>query len=276
MKKIFIVIFLLFSIYTEGFSQKSLNDYSYVVVPDQFEFLNEKDKYQLNSITKFLFNKHGFHAFFMSEVPDAKRCDGLYADLDRGNSFLKTKFSIVLRDCDGLEIYRSPEGVSKFKEFKKAYQDAVRKAFKGIEALGVQQKEIVYFNSEATSEESVKIAPVKKEVIETAEIPITVEKESRVNAEVLQKSNLPQTKFSSYSFKGKSFLLRKTPEGYSLYEESTTTSDGLLLLGKIEIQNASKVFFTDTSENIYKASFDASQNLTIQKQESSEVYTIVR
>ncbi len=50
-----LVFFFLFSIPT-SFSQKTLSDYSYVVVSEQFSFQNEKDKYQLNSFTKFLFN----------------------------------------------------------------------------------------------------------------------------------------------------------------------------------------------------------------------------
>ena len=41
-----------------------------MVISEQFEFQTEKDKYQLNSLTKFLFNKYGFHAFFNAEVPE--------------------------------------------------------------------------------------------------------------------------------------------------------------------------------------------------------------
>ena len=269
MKNIGIAVLLFFSVFTETYSQTSLNDYSYVIVPEQFEFLSEKDKYQLNSMMEFLFNKHGFHAFKSGEVPNSKRCDGLYADLERGNAFLKTKFAVLLKNCDGKLIYRSPDGVSKFKEFKKAYQDALRKAFKGIEALNVQQKEITFFDENMASEVNEEVESVKTTV--TA----TIENNSNT---IAQKSvaNLPNAKFSNYTLKGKTYLLRKTAEGYSLYEETTTTADGLLLVGKVDVMNNEKQFFTDTSGNIFKASFDASQNLTIQKGDEQIVYRSVR
>ena len=39
----------------KGFSQQTVNDYSFIEVPELFEFLRGKDQYQLNSLTKFLF-----------------------------------------------------------------------------------------------------------------------------------------------------------------------------------------------------------------------------
>ena len=272
MKKLGIIVFLFFSVFTKGFSQKSLNDYSYVVVPEQFEFLNEKDKYQLNSILHFKFNKHGFHAFFSNETPDAKRCDGLYADLIRVNAFLNTKFIIVLRNCDKVEIYRTPEGVSKIKAFKQAYQDALRKAFINIEGLHVQQKEIEYFNSE-TRPETNQVESQKKASTQAAVVSVAVASKTDNAVEIQNDvSDFPTSKFTSYSNGGKSYLLRKTSEGYSLYEEATTTDDGLKLVGKIELLKESKVIFTDTSENLFKASFDATQNLSIQKRDGAVVY----
>jgi hypothetical protein len=269
-KKLGIAVLLFFSVFTKVYSQTSLNDYSYVIVPEQFEFLSEKDKYQLNSIMEFLFNKHGFHAFKNSEAPNSKRCDGLYADLEQGKAFLKTKFTVLLKNCDGELIYRSPDGISKFKEFKKAYQDALRKAFKGIEALHVQQREIVYFEDTTSSEAIKDEAPVKTTVLVKAEKADN--KTTSINTNV---ARLPVAKFSNYVLQGETYLLRKTDEGYSLYEETTSSADGLLLVGKIDVMNSEKQFFTDTSGNIFKASFDAAQNLIIQKGDDQLVYKLV-
>ncbi|MBZ0327528.1 MAG: hypothetical protein K8F54_08000 [Altibacter sp.] len=270
MKKFCIAVFLFFSVFTEGFSQTNLNEYSYVIVPEQFEFLNQKDKYQLNSIMEFLFNKHGFHAFFNSEAPNSKRCDGLYADLERGRAILRTKLTILLKNCDGEVVYRSPDGVSKFKEFKKAYQDALRRAFKGIEALNVQQKEITYFDAVVGSETKEKTVPA------TTTVATQVVKPDNMTTKVSVTSKLPDAKFSSYTFEGNSYLLRKTTEGYSLYQETTSTADGLLLVGKVDVVNADKLFFTDTSERVFKASFDTEQNLSLQKGDEVMVYKRVR
>ena len=44
------------------YSQSNLNDYKYIIVPNKFDFLKEKDQYQLNSLAAFLFNKYGFLA----------------------------------------------------------------------------------------------------------------------------------------------------------------------------------------------------------------------
>jgi len=266
-----IAVFLFFSVFTEGFSQSNLNDYSYVIVPEQFEFLNEKDKYQLNSIMEFLFNKHGFHAFMNTEAPNSKRCDGLYADLERGKAFLKTKFTILLKNCDGEVVYRSPDGISKFKEFKKAYQDALRKAFNGIEAMEVQQKEITYFDALAIAETEEKAVPSSTTV--TTKV---VKTENSTLAEPSVASKLPSAKFSNYTLNGNTYLLRKTVEGYSFYEETDATEDGLQLIARIDVVNAEKLFFTDTSENVFKASFDAAHNLIIQKGDKVIVYHRVR
>ena len=265
MKMFYIVLVVFLSVFTNSFSQKSLNDYSYVIVPEQFEFLDQRDKYQLNSILNFLFNKHGFNSFLSADMPDAKRCDGLYADLERGKAFLKTKFSILLRDCDGNEVYRTPQGVSKLKEFKKAYQDAVRKAFKNIEMLNVDQKDIVYFDGTTVSTVEEENKGIKK--VEPDQ-DIIVEK-----IEDSEKPDLPKSRFSSYSRDGKKYLLRKTDSGYSLYEETVTTNDGLLLVGTLELLEGGKIFFVDPSEKIFKAKFDKDLNLLVQKKNGEEVYT---
>ena len=43
-----------------SFAQGNLDAYKYVIVPDKYDAFKEVDKYQLNSLTKFLFKKYGF------------------------------------------------------------------------------------------------------------------------------------------------------------------------------------------------------------------------
>ncbi len=269
MTRYIFLVFFFISVVPKSFSQSSLNDFSYVIVPEQWDFLNQKDKYQLNSMAKFLFNKHGFNAFFSQEAPDANRCDGLYAELVKVTAILRTKFVIILKDCNGFEIYRGPQGITKIKEFKKAHQDALRKAFEYFEGMNVNQGDIVSLGKIKHGE----IIPAKQEVKELDAVVKEVSSKEELNSvadELVQK--LPKSKFSSYNYKGISYLLRKTSEGYSLYEETTTTTEGLLLIGKIEKMSEGKWFFTDTFGNIFKASFDALENLSIQKATTSIVY----
>ncbi len=139
---ILLVLFLGANIIS-SFSQTKLNNYSYVTVPEHFEFLKGKDKYQLNSLTKFLFNKYGFHAFFENELPQViSRCEGLKADVIKEGGFIYTKLAVVLTDCNGNEIYRSPQGKSKLKDYRQAYSQALRRAFENIERLEVKQKSL--------------------------------------------------------------------------------------------------------------------------------------
>ena len=143
-KYVFITV-LCFCFFTNGYTQKTLSNYSYIVIPEQYDFLSEKDKYQINSLTKFLFNKYGFHAFFENELPENFIiCDGLKADVIKVRAVLYTKLQIVINDCHGNEVYRSAEGRSKIKEFNKVFNDALRKAFANIIGLEVNQKEISF------------------------------------------------------------------------------------------------------------------------------------
>ena len=134
MKKCCVLIVLFLSLSTQSFSQNSLSDYSYIIVSEQFEFQDEKDKYELNSLIKFLYNKYGFHAYFKDEVPDnVRRCDGLYADVEGKPGFLITKVELVIRDCDGTEVFRSLKGKVMLKITKKPIMKLPEKLLMGFE-----------------------------------------------------------------------------------------------------------------------------------------------
>ncbi len=226
----------------------NLSEYSYVIVPEQFDFLKDKDQYQMNSMAKFYFEKSGFNSYLADSAPNANRCDGLYANVEELKSILGTKLQIVLKDCNDKEIYRSQEGKSKYKEYNKTYQDALRKAFSSIEALGVNQKNVVVLND--------------------TDYNTAAYKETKLTSTDVEQS---QPKVSNYSNNGKTFLLRKTMEGYSLYEESAGSEDGLLLKGKIIVMDK-VVKYMDTSGTVSDATFDASGNLTVKDDFATTIY----
>jgi len=136
MKKILLIALF---ISTASFAQKSINNYKYVIVSSKFDFVKEKDKYQTSSLTKFLFNKYGFTAFLDDEnLPDEianNRCLALTGAVKDKSGMFTTKSVIELTDCYNKVVFTSKEGRSKEKEYKKAYQEAIRDAFKSIEAL---------------------------------------------------------------------------------------------------------------------------------------------
>lgn len=135
------LIFTLLLICTVSFSQqKSVNDFKYVIVPSQFNWLSSPDQYKVNSLTKFLFEKHGgFTTFLDNEAfPDdlaKNRCLALTAIVLNNSGFLNTKNIIELRDCNNIVVYTSSEGKSKNKTYEKAFHEAIRKAFQSIKAL---------------------------------------------------------------------------------------------------------------------------------------------
>ncbi|QAA81584.1 hypothetical protein EI546_07530 [Aequorivita sp. H23M31] len=259
------VVFLMLFIFSMAFSQKAeLSNYSYVIVPDSFDFLKEPDQYKLNSMTMFYLEKSGFHPFFESNAPNANRCDGLYADVEKLTSILGARVQVVLRDCKGNEVYRSEVGRSKVKDYEVGFQDALRRGFKDLERMGVQQKDLVLLtDSELTSSDS---AIFSNSSIEKSK-PRT---ETAHSSEPL----LPTSKFSSYSLDGNSYLLRKTADGYYLYEENTNSEDGLKLVGKI-ITLKNLIKFMDDTGKVFDVIFDSTGNLTIQNDSSSNTYRLV-
>lgn len=121
------------------YSQSSLNDYKYVIVPNKFDFLKEKDQYQLNSLAAFLFKKYGFIALVEGDAYPSdlsrNRCLALRSDVTKGSGMFKTKLNVELKDCNDQIVYTSEVGESREKEFKKAYVEAIRNAFKSFETV---------------------------------------------------------------------------------------------------------------------------------------------
>ncbi|GAA3636939.1 hypothetical protein [Flavivirga jejuensis] len=124
---------------TVVFAQSNLNDYKYVIVPNKYDFLKEKNQYQLNSLAQFLFKKYGFEALMEgSDYPEdliRNRCLALRSDVMKGTGMFKTKLTIELKDCNDQIVYTSKLGESREKDFARAYTGALRAAFKSVETL---------------------------------------------------------------------------------------------------------------------------------------------
>jgi len=140
MKKIFAIAALLFA--GLGFAQININDYKYIIVPEKFDFFKEPNKYNLNKLTKMVFEKQGFQVFYPNDkMPDdlaLNKCRALYGDLIDDSGMLSTAITIVLKDCGGQEIFRSARGKSKIKDFQKAYYESLREAAVSVTDLHYQ------------------------------------------------------------------------------------------------------------------------------------------
>ena len=184
MKKTYLIFALLIGI---GFTSigQNLNSYKYVIVPEKFDFLKESNEYQMNELTKFLFEKYGFTAFMASELKPSDLsmdpCNTLYTEVIENSGFLRTNLQITLKDCNDQVMFKSEEGSSKEKDFKKAYQGALRETFKYVDAINYKYDE----NSTL----------VKKEILETpvANTPAPVKEiEQDTKVEEVIVSAIPQ------------------------------------------------------------------------------------
>jgi len=185
---------------TQLTAQTSINDYKYIIVPKQFEFLNSQDQYETSSLTKFLFNKYGYTAFFddddLPEDLSKNRCLGLKADMKKIKGFLITKLQINLLDCNRNIVMSSLIGETKVKEYKKAYQIAIRDAFITYQFLNykyVANEDIVSSgSSNENSSETKEIERLQKvvEVLKAKEKQDAIVLENKTNGtnEVVNKS----------------------------------------------------------------------------------------
>ncbi|ARV07667.1 hypothetical protein BTO04_13625 [Polaribacter sp. SA4-10] len=100
-----------------------------------------------------------------------------------------TKITIVLKYCFGKELYSSKEGVSRLKEFKKAYQEAIRNAHATIDLKYSYQpnevKQTLVEEGKPTISIPAKIINGVKEVL-----PVKIENHTNNNEGITQVNTL--------------------------------------------------------------------------------------
>ncbi|WP_159022759.1 hypothetical protein [Formosa sp. L2A11] len=140
MRKLFLLLFI--SVSFSSIAQTSLNTYKYVIVPETFDFLKKPDLYQMNALTQFLLNKEGFVAIMesdtMPEDLNSNGCLALRADVINESSLFTTKIKLLLKDCKNAVVFETALGTTKEKDYKKAYQAALREAFKSFDTVNYE------------------------------------------------------------------------------------------------------------------------------------------
>ncbi len=135
MKK-YIVLLLLFS--AVCFAQ-NINEYKYATVPAKFSFLKEENQYNLNLLTKMYLQKYGFETYYNNETaPDDfvnSNCNKIFVDIVNNSNMFTTKLKVVIKDCKNNILISSEEGSSREKEYKVAYNEALRMAFDNFSVL---------------------------------------------------------------------------------------------------------------------------------------------
>ncbi|HEX6427186.1 MAG TPA: hypothetical protein VF008_05850 [Niastella sp.] len=129
-------LFILVLFTATAYSQNTINNYKYVLVPERFGFSKEDNQYRLNSLAKTLLEEKGFTAFIGNAAlpPEVagNKCSALTAEVVEKKGIFVTNLTLILKDCQGNIILKSKEGKSREKEFQTAYDEALRLAFASL------------------------------------------------------------------------------------------------------------------------------------------------
>lgn len=131
MKKVVLIIGLFLS-----FVSVAQESYKYIIIPSQFSFFTEPNKYGLNELTRSFFQSEGFEVYYDNDrLPDAllkNRCLALYANALENNNMFVTKIHFELKDCTNNVLLKSELGASREKQYKLAYTQTFREALSSL------------------------------------------------------------------------------------------------------------------------------------------------
>lgn len=230
--------------YGNIFSQ-DLSEYKYIIVPESYDILGKTNQYQLNALTKFLFEKNGFRTIMKTETwpEDLQQnpCLGVSPVLVEDSGMFVTKMHIELQDCKGMTVYKTREGKSKEKEFQAAYQESFRDAFQELADLQYEYKSnigIAESVKKASENSSVKVgrnitSEVKNEVVPESESNVTPEvlasEKNDLPAGSEVDENLTSLENSLWIYGDAVFELRAYNSNYVLYQRNAPEPIALLL-----------------------------------------------
>ena len=205
MKKFLLIIFLASTFSLQA--QTIINNYKYIIVPEKFSFLKKINQYNLNALTKSLFEEQGFTVYYdnlelPSEITNDK-CKALAVDIEEHNSMFSTNITLLLKDCKGALVLKSKEGKSREKEYPAAYSAALREAFASLNDLNkIPVNPVTEERKNITVE---KIAPIET-------VPV-------VAAEIAKDKSVFQAKKTSTGYLLTNFSTQKT---FTLFKTSLT------------------------------------------------------
>ena len=274
MLKKYLLILITLSFFLNVFSQKSINDYKYVVVPLKYNFVKGEDKFRINTLTRHLFKENGFIAFFdKEELPEdlfQNRCLALYADVEKLDSGLSTKMKISLKDCKNEMIFNSSIGKTKIKDYSKAYPIAIREAFLSIELLNYK------YNPTNTSQNEIIEVKDNKEQDTRDEANLEVKRLKKELEDLKKLKDNKEQDLDKVEKVEKELKIEKTPE--VIVEETKPepqnkvkyTDDLQILYAKV-IVDGFQLFNTDSSMMMMLLKTSA-QNVFIVKDKNAIVY----
>jgi hypothetical protein len=225
MKKSILFLALLFT--TISLAQEK---YKYAIIPNKFSILKSDNQYNLNVISKKMLESHGLITYFENEIPDNfNTCEALFLDLSQDNNMFSTKLFIDLKDCRNTIIFKSDAGISREKDYKKSYNDALREASKSLQNFDFLNK------IKTQKSEIAKIEPQKTEISKPENPKITNNQNSNV------------------------YKLEKNTNGYQLLNQNNdviaqllkTSNPSIFIIKTIDYQGIANVSFKNCRVEYY-------------------------
>lgn len=288
MKKLFLSLFIFAGI-NSGFAQ-TINSYKYVLIPETYEFTGKKDEYQLNSLTKFLFEKEGFNTLMTTLKRPVELqqdpCLGLTTNVENNSGIFVTKLVIVLTNCSGEVVFKSKEGRSREKNYKAAYHEALRNAFESVKELNYhytgksENPDFATAEKETQEKPPIPVTKAAKEdsvLEEEAPTPVKIAKEPKAivdveEAEISSKGENGMAAKRLFEYNEQRYVLRPTEQGFGLYIENSPEPIAFLLKSE-----RGDNFIYNSLSNQGIAYFDKQGNLVVEylNRQTNEKNTIV-
>ncbi len=219
MKK-YLVLFLMISFV--GVAQ-NLNEYKYAILPSKFSFSKEENAHNLNVLTKMYLQKYGFETYYNNEeAPDEfiqSNCNKIFVDVAESSNIFITKLKVTIKDCKGTILATSDIGTSKEKEYRVAYNEALRMAFDNFTELKSHQYQ-----------PNIKKVELSNEIVSEAGKGFSQETTSEV---LNRKLSVVTTEngFDLYSVESKLVLSAKVTSLKNVYIAVAGVEKGVLLKG---------------------------------------------
>jgi hypothetical protein len=238
MKKPIIFLFILAQFYC-GAQDKSINDYKYVIVDNQYDFQNEANQYRHNELMVYLLEKYGFEAYRNNEILplDLNRglCNSLALKINKTGVF-RVNLEVWLEDCAGNRLFTTQEGVGITKQNKKAYDEAIREAFLSFQDLNYQYNG-GHYGLGLTSESSVQKELTNGTPVSTIEAvkPLPPKVEPRVTDQQ-ETATIEETK------KSKAVNKVESPKLENNKSKSIVYTDGLLEWRQVKNATTAQIY----------------------------------
>ncbi|MGY8910048.1 MAG: hypothetical protein ACKVIG_09340, partial [Flavobacteriales bacterium] len=108
------------------------------------------------------------------------RCLSLFVSVKDNSSMFTIKNTIEFKDCYGKVVYSSEEGKSKYKDYKKGYQDAIRNAYESMEDFEYSFNPTLISEEKAVEKEEIIAKNISDEVVSN----VVVSPKVIINSEV--------------------------------------------------------------------------------------------